>query len=202
MKYSQKFSVLMLFVLMLASEMLFAAESAAASAGDATADDVTSAVDKADGSEPVVVSPSDSTEAGKAKHAFMQANVCEGMEKGDYLGPEVCADCHLDKMDTMAACPHGQSADQRSPFGHEGCETCHGPGMLHFETEGNCIISMTGRYGETVYQRNEICLGCHNSGDRMHWLSSVHEAENLACVSCHSIHKPNDVIERAAQAEV
>ncbi|MGD2055040.1 MAG: DmsE family decaheme c-type cytochrome [Gammaproteobacteria bacterium] len=150
---------------------------------------------------PVEVSPEDTTEAGKAKHAFKEANPCEGMEKGEYLGPEVCADCHQDKIETMKASPHGQAADPRSPFGRQGCETCHGPGMLHFETEGNCIISMTGRYGETVYQRNEICLGCHQSGDRMHWMSSTHEAEDLACVSCHSIHKRNDVIHRGSQTE-
>ena len=79
---------------------------------------------------------------------------------------------------------------------------CHGPGEMHFETEGNCIISMTGRYGESVEQRNDVCLGCHQSGERMHWLSSTHEAEDLVCVSCHSIHKPNDVIDRTSQAEV
>ena len=36
----------------------------------------------------------------------------------------------------------------------------------------------------------------------MHWPSSIHEEEDLACVSCHSIHEPNDVIERTSQAEV
>ena len=74
--------------------------------------------------------------------------------------------------------------------------------MLHFETEGNCIISLTGRYGESVYQRNGICLDCHQSGKRMHWSGSTHEAEDLACVSCHSIHKKHDVTERTAETEV
>ncbi len=151
---------------------------------------------------PVETSPADSTAAGKAKHAFKPANPCEGMAQGDYLGADVCADCHQDKIETMQASPHGEAADPRSPFGRQGCETCHGPGALHFETEGNCIISMTGRYGESVEQRNGICLQCHQSGNRMHWLSSTHEAENLACVSCHSIHKRNDVTHRTTQTEV
>jgi DmsE family decaheme c-type cytochrome len=150
----------------------------------------------------VEISPEDSIAAGKAKHAFKEANLCEGMAEGAYLGADVCADCHQDKIVTMQASPHGQSRDLRTPFGREGCETCHGPGEMHFETEGNCIVSMTGRYGESVKQRNDVCLGCHNNGDRMHWLSSIHEAEDLACVSCHSIHKPNDVIERTSQTEV
>jgi DmsE family decaheme c-type cytochrome len=151
---------------------------------------------------PVDISPTDTVEAGKAKHAFKQENPCEGMAEGDYLGPEVCADCHADKTHTMQHNPHGVSSDPHSPFGRNGCETCHGPGMLHFETNGNCIVSMTGRFGESVEQRNDVCLACHNSGDRLHWRSSIHEAEDLACVSCHSIHKPNDVIERQSQKEV
>lgn len=151
---------------------------------------------------PVDISPGDTVEAGKARHAFKQENPCEGMAEGDYLGPEVCADCHADKMHTMQHNPHGVSSDPHSPFGRNGCETCHGPGMLHFETDGNCIVSMTGRFGESVEQRNEVCLTCHNSGNRLHWRSSIHEAEDLACVSCHSIHKPNDVIERQSQKEV
>ena len=141
-------------------------------------------------------------QGGRAKHAFKQPNPCEGMEKGDYLGVAVCADCHQDKVDNMKSNPHGQAADPRTPYAREGCETCHGPGMLHFETEGNCIISMTGRYGESVEQRNQICLQCHQSGMRIHWVGSTHEAEDLACVSCHSIHKRHDVTERTVQKDV
>ena len=146
--------------------------------------------------------PEGDVEAGEAEHAFKQANPCEGMAEGDYMGPEVCADCHADKIQTMEHSPHGVAADPRSPFGREGCETCHGPGAMHFETEGNCIISMTGRYGESVDQRNGICLKCHQGGSRIHWFTSIHEAEDLACVSCHSIHERNDVIHRLTQTEV
>ena len=151
---------------------------------------------------PVDIKPADPVKAGAAEHAFLQANLCEGMEKGDYLGTDACEDCHQDKIETMKVSPHGHAADLRSPLGQKGCETCHGPGTLHFDTEGNCIISMTGRYGESVTQRNDICLGCHQSGARKHWQSSMHEAEDLACVSCHSIHKKNDVIHRTSQTEV
>ena len=151
---------------------------------------------------PADIAPSDPIAAGKAKHAFKEANPCDGMEQGEYMGSEACAVCHQDKIETMQASPHGQASDSRSPFSLHGCETCHGPGELHFKTEGNCAISMTGRYGESVEQRNEICLACHKGGARTHWFSSIHEAEDLACVSCHSIHKRNDVIHRNSQIEV
>lgn len=187
---------LLLSALLFSSKILNAAETSTAATPAETSTEV--ATEK---KEPVEISPTDTTEAGQAKHAFKEANLCEGMEKGDYLGPDVCADCHQDKLQTIQASPHGQSTDPRSPFGKHGCETCHGPGMMHFETEGNCIISMTGRYGEPIMKRNGVCLDCHQGGDRLHWFSSTHEAEDLVCVSCHSIHKPNDVIERSSQNE-
>lgn len=186
-----KFSLTLMLILLLCSGIQNAAETE-------TLSENAKPVEKT----AVETNPADTVDAGKAKHAFKQANLCEGMAEGYYLGAEVCADCHQDKIETMLASPHGQSVDKRTPFGREGCETCHGPGALHFETEGNCIISMTGRYGESIMQRNAVCLDCHQSGDRLHWSSSTHEAEDLVCVSCHSIHKPNDVIDRTSQTEV
>ena len=207
MNYSQKLPILLMMVLLSASQMQNAAEitaSTEAAATDEASTEVTAKdeVKQAEEKTPVEVDPADPVEAGEAKHAFKEPNICEGMAEGEFLGPDVCADCHQDKVETMKVSPHGQSADKRAPFGKEGCEQCHGPGEMHFDTEGNCIVSMTGRYGESVQQRNDVCLGCHKSGDRMHWVGSLHESEDLACVSCHSIHKRNDVIHRNSQSEV
>jgi DmsE family decaheme c-type cytochrome len=187
---------LLLLTLMLYSGLQIAAETEATEAAPAVA--APAEEEKA----PVEVKPTDAVEAGEAEHAFKQENPCEGQAQGEIMGADVCADCHLDKVKTMQVSPHGIAADARSPFGRDGCETCHGPGMLHFETEGNCIISMTGRYGESVEQRNGICLQCHQGGNRIHWAASIHQAEGLACVSCHSIHSRNDVIHRTTQNEV
>ncbi|MGB5398230.1 MAG: DmsE family decaheme c-type cytochrome, partial [Gammaproteobacteria bacterium] len=112
-----------------------------------------------------------------------------------------CNDCHEEKVIGMRKNPHGQAADARTPFASDGCETCHGPGTTHFDMEGNCIISLRGRFGESVQLRNDICLGCHKR-DMMHWPGSTHENEDLACTSCHAIHAPNTVLERTTQAEV
>jgi DmsE family decaheme c-type cytochrome len=203
MNYSQKLSTLLMVVLLSVSQIQNAAETTTPNEStvsvQATVEEESKEAEK---KVPVEVDPADAVAAGKAKHAFKEPNICEGMAEGAFLGPDVCADCHQDKIETMKVSPHGQSADKRSPFGKEGCEQCHGPGEMHFDTEGNCIVSMTGRYGESVQQRNDVCLGCHKSGDRMHWVGSLHESEDLACVSCHSIHKRNDVIHRNSQSEV
>ncbi|MGB5260764.1 MAG: DmsE family decaheme c-type cytochrome [Gammaproteobacteria bacterium] len=128
-------------------------------------------------------------------------NPCKGMADGEVMGVEVCEECHADKVTGMRMNPHGQATDSRTPFAADGCETCHGPGTTHFDVEGNCIISLRGRFGESVELRNGICLGCH-SDQKMHWPGSAHESEDLACTSCHGIHTPSGVLERTTQAEV
>ncbi|MCK5663206.1 MAG: hypothetical protein KAI17_06950, partial [Thiotrichaceae bacterium] len=65
----------------------------------------------------VEIKHTDTTEAGKAAHAFMEPNLCEGMAEGSFLGADTCADCHQDKIETMHNSPHGQSVDKRTPFG-------------------------------------------------------------------------------------
>lgn len=128
-------------------------------------------------------------------------NPCAGMADGEYMGAEACNECHEDKVEQMRMNVHGQAADARSPFASNECETCHGPGTTHFDVEGNCIISLRGRFGESVEQRNGICLACHRR-DMLHWQGSSHESEDLACTSCHEIHGENPVLDRTTQAEV
>ena len=110
------------------------------------------------------------------------ANPCKGMADGEIMGVEVCEECHAEQVTGMLTNPHGQAADARTPFAAHGCESCHGPGTTHFDVEGNCIISLRGRFGETVKMRNQICLVCHDS-DVTHWDGSTHAAEDLACVA-------------------
>ena len=143
------------------------------------------------------------TYAAPETAADADVNPCEGMAAGEHMGVEVCNECHEDQVTGMRTNPHGQAADTRTPYASEGCETCHGPGTIHFDVEGNCIISLRGRFGESVEQRNGICLACHqNDGKMMHWPGSTHESEDLACTSCHEIHTHSKVLERTTQAGV
>lgn len=138
--------------------------------------------------------------------AVKKASVCEGMSESESIGSESCIECHENMSETMNLNPHGQSSDPRSPFGRDGCETCHGPGMLHMEEEGGCIVSFTTTFNEarseTTQQNNDVCLGCHKDNKLTHWTSSAHEIEEMTCVSCHLIHKPDKVLERTTEAEV
>jgi DmsE family decaheme c-type cytochrome len=195
---------LLLVLLIGWSTVVFAAEVEAPSAAAAGTGADTATVSE---SVPGNISDSISETAPEAvtesatESAAVDENPCKGMAEGEVLGIDACNDCHADKVIGMRKNPHGQAADARTPFASDACETCHGPGTTHFDMEGNCIISLRGRFGESVEMRNNICLGCHNS-DMMHWPGSTHENEDLACTSCHAIHAPNLALERTTQAEV
>ena len=99
--------------------------------------------------------------------------------------------------------PHGQAADPRTPFARDGCESCHGPGSVHVDEDGDAgtLLGLRAGSGEPVEQQNAACLQCHQGSAQMHWGASIHEAEDMACVGCHRIHTPDAVLERTTQSE-
>ena len=134
------------------------------------------------------------TAVKKALPIDMMCEEIAGVENlpDGYIGADVCVACHEDKLQTMLHTSHGQSSDPRAPFGQRDCETCHGAGMEHIESEDRqCVVSLKGTYGEVIAERNDVCLSCHKGDDITHWFSSRHEAEDMACVNCHTIHEPN-----------
>jgi DmsE family decaheme c-type cytochrome len=127
--------------------------------------------------------------------------------QGNYFGTETCVECHEGFKEQLTQRKHGQSADARTPMAGEGCESCHGPGERHIEVvseegEGGGLISFAGENAESRQLENRVCLQCHQGGELMHWQSSLHAAETLACTSCHQIHKPSAVLDRASQNDV
>jgi DmsE family decaheme c-type cytochrome len=37
---------------------------------------------------------------------------------------------------------------------------------------------------------NATCLSCHSKGEHEQWQGSMHDARNLSCTTCHSVHSP------------
>ncbi len=97
--------------------------------------------------------------------------------------------------------PHATKGDVRTPFASHECESCHGPGEAHVSDHpapGQKRISppvvFQGAAASSVAARNQVCLSCHENGLRMDWVGSQHQSNNLACVSCHTIHVSKDPI--------
>jgi DmsE family decaheme c-type cytochrome len=121
-------------------------------------------------------------------------------------GPLTCLKCHGTeaKVVPILQTPHATKGDPRSPFGQEGCESCHGPSAAHVSSRANePSVVFKGPAISPAAQRNAQCLSCHQSGLRMNWQGSAHEANNKACNDCHTIHVTKDpVLVKLTQPDV
>ena len=104
------------------------------------------------------------------------------------VGSKVCLGCHSNQDAAFSFTLMGRLQKQ----GKIECETCHGPGSAHVKAGGGVgvggIISFRpDDDSRTVEQNNQICLGCHDRGQRIFWPGSVHEERGLACTNCHTI---------------
>ncbi len=112
-----------------------------------------------------------------------------------YVGSDTCKGCHEDQFKKMEHTLHGKLLGTqlaKSDLQARGCEACHGPGSKHVQDQANPANNL--RFGKTSIlkpsQKNEVCLQCHARGKQMLWKGSQHEARDVTCVTCHSVHGP------------
>ena len=105
-----------------------------------------------------------------------------------YAGSEACATCHTGYDASINASKHGQAKNPRTPAAAMGCESCHGPGEAHMnDPEKMKPVQFNKLSAKAV---TETCGTCHNRGVHAQWKGSQHEARNVSCVTCHSVHHP------------
>jgi len=105
-----------------------------------------------------------------------------------YIGAEACATCHTGYDTSLLGTKHGQSKNPRSPAAAMGCETCHGPGEAHSQDPVKVKPRQFNKL--SAKQVTETCATCHDRGTHALWKGSQHEARNVSCVTCHSVHHP------------
>jgi DmsE family decaheme c-type cytochrome len=105
-----------------------------------------------------------------------------------FIGAEACATCHEGYEASVKATKHGQAKDPRSPWAAQGCESCHGPGEAHASDPEKVKPRQFDRIAAS--EVTDTCVTCHNRSTHALWKGSQHEARNVSCVSCHSVHKP------------
>lgn len=113
--------------------------------------------------------PADATQAGAA-----------------YAGTEACVTCHADQVMHGA---HAQSLNARTPMAELGCESCHGPGKAHADAGGDPELMRAYRE-MSPDEASSTCTTCHNRADHAMWDGSAHQARQLSCMTCHSVHDP------------
>ena len=119
------------------------------------------------------------------------------IEGATYVGQDTCLECHDDMAgedfptstggEGFAHTIHGRLADFEMLGAEKGCETCHGPGSLHVDADGDpdSILRPAELTSEEV---GAICSKCHTDGDLMDWTHSEHALADLSCTDCHTMH--------------
>lgn len=123
-------------------------------------------------------------------------------------GDAQCTRCHDETEEypvlAIAKTRHGTLADGRTPT----CTSCHGESNLHVNRPPDAKERpkpdvMFGKSSKTpMAERNQACLTCHQSGQRMNWQLSTHAARDVSCTSCHQVHTGHDKVrDRFTQTE-
>jgi DmsE family decaheme c-type cytochrome len=102
-------------------------------------------------------------------------------EDFELVGSEECLVCH----------DEDESWTPR-PVNHEDCESCHGLGSIHADSEEPLDIR---------YPASGDCLGCHESGRATHmaWSTGEHQRAGLICSDCHNVHNTEPLYVRQVQ---
>jgi len=122
------------------------------------------------------------------------AALCLLSERADaepqYTGSAVCKTCHPGILADFYRNPHHKTlAIGTEPPGRSGCEGCHGPASEHVAAKGDKtkIVAFSQLKPKQVLDN---CLRCHaESLGRANIRRSSHTLANIACNTCHSIHK-------------
>ncbi|MEY6431780.1 DmsE family decaheme c-type cytochrome [Thioalkalicoccus limnaeus] len=107
-----------------------------------------------------------------------------------YIGEQACLECHEHAGEHYSYTLHSRTfkLNPRNQVEAAVCEACHGPGSLHAEEtwDRDLIIGYTRHWDTPVAKQNAQCLSCHQGGERLHWVSSTHDNNQIACSDCHN----------------
>jgi len=113
-------------------------------------------------------------------------NLPQAVAGATYVGDSACMDCHDELGAKHANGWHGKISDFQAPgVDQTGCESCHGPGSKHVDTNEIGDILHPGKVD--VVLSNRLCLQCHRQA-MDGYESSMHALSDLTCVECHQVH--------------
>lgn len=107
-----------------------------------------------------------------------------------YVGSETCQGCHEDIFKAFGRNRHHVVETSKSRgWAEKACESCHGFGSKHAESMSAEDIFNPSK--ATPGKADQACLKCHlNQPTHLGRIQGGHARNEIACVQCHSIHKP------------
>lgn len=104
------------------------------------------------------------------QEAFLRNHRTEPVPDAEPIGADECQVCHEDV--------HGRAP---APAYHADCESCHGPGSVHADSQDPQDIR---------FPASADCLACHETGRATHlaWGTSEHARSGVLCSDCHAVH--------------
>jgi len=110
--------------------------------------------------------------------------------KATTVGSDTCQACHEDVFKAFQTNPHAAvEKDAKRGWQGKACESCHGPGSLHAESADKKDIRNPLRL--PVAEADKTCLSCHlNQPTQVGRIQNGHARNQVSCVSCHPVHKP------------
>lgn len=122
---------------------------------------------------------------------FAAAAAAQAPPATGYVGSNVCKTCHADVWLNFYKNPHSKSlASGNEAPERTGCEGCHGPGQAHVQAGGGRDTIPRAFSLLAPKQVLETCLTCHaQDRSKANIRRSDHTLNDVACTSCHSIHR-------------
>ena len=127
----------------------------------------------------------------QAQAPAARAKTARAAAEATLVDDKVCSTCHAAQTAEFKKTLMGKIGEQKK--GLFNCQNCHGAGSEHVKLGGGRgvggILSFGASDPRTNEEKNAICTGCHQKGERTYWAGSVHQTRDLACTNCHTVMK-------------
>lgn len=116
-------------------------------------------------------------------------------------GQEVCNECHEEVVTAFAGSFHGKAWSGMGKS--SGCQSCHGSADKHKDDPSKATIITFGKDSmQSAAEQSERCLKCHSDSAALaFWEMGAHQANDVTCTNCHSIHQSKNVVSQPQTCE-